>query len=164
METNPTIDVRDGEELDIAVIDKCLKQNIADLEGTPKVSQYPSGASNLTYAVNYSNRDLVLRRPPIGSKVKSAHSMHREYRIMNALAGLYPVPSTPYYTNDESIIGSEFYVMDKVDGVLITTDIPSHWNFNDADRKRWSFAILDELIALHKIDYKSAGLEDFGRP
>jgi aminoglycoside phosphotransferase (APT) family kinase protein len=165
MENNPTIKVRDGEELDITVIDKCLKENIEGLEGTPEVSQYPSGNSNLTYAVNYPNRPLVLRRPPLGTKPKSGHSMHREYRIMTALAGHYPVPSTPYYVSDEdSPIGAEFYVMDKVEGVLVKQEIPTEWNFTNSDRKKWSLAFFDQLVALHQIDYKAVGLEDFGRP
>ena len=63
---NPAGEVRKGEELDVAAIDAVLKKNIEGLEGTPEVRQFSSGASNLTYALTYKNRSLVLRRPPFG--------------------------------------------------------------------------------------------------
>jgi len=82
---NKAVDVRKGEELDMAAIDAVLKQAVPGLTGTASVMQYPSGASNLTYAVDYPERRLVLRRPPFGTRPKSGHDMHREYRIMSAL-------------------------------------------------------------------------------
>ena len=87
---------------------------------SPAVSQFAGGNSNLTYRLEYENDDLVVRRPPFGTKAKSAHSMIREYRIMTELKPVFPaVPDTLYYSDDESIIGSEFYVMRKVEGQLI---------------------------------------------
>ena len=114
---NPTAPVRSGEELDWQALDKHLQKMIPGLEGRPEISQFASGNSNLTYRLKYRNEDLVVRRPPFGTKAKSAHSMIREYRIMNALKPVYAcVPDTLYYTDDESVIGSEFYVMRKVEG------------------------------------------------
>ena len=97
---NPTVSVRKGEELDIAAVDAVLKDAVAGLKGMPKVTQYSSGASNLTYAVDYPERRLVLRRPPFGTKPKSGHDMHREFKVMSALKGAIPVPETLFYTDD----------------------------------------------------------------
>jgi aminoglycoside phosphotransferase (APT) family kinase protein len=165
-ETNPTIDVREGEQLDIAVVDRTLKDNIPGLLGTPVITQFPSGASNLTYSVKYENRELVLRRPPSGTLAKSAHNMFREYRIMNSLKPVYrAVPETLYYCDQESSpLSAEFYVMDKVAGFLINTEIPPAWDFSAADTRQLCLAIFDKLIELHQVDYKAIGLEDFGRP
>jgi len=84
---NPTVDVRKGEELDIAAVDAVLKAALPDLKGEVIVKQYASGASNLTYALDYPERRMVLRRPPFGDKPKSGHDMKREYSVMAALKG-----------------------------------------------------------------------------
>jgi len=72
--------VSEGEELDWAALDRHLKGVLTDLEGRPEISQFHGGNSNLTYRLKYGNEDLVIRRPPFGTKAKSAHSMIREYR------------------------------------------------------------------------------------
>ncbi|MEH6571133.1 MAG: phosphotransferase family protein [Halioglobus sp.] len=165
-ETNPTIDVREGEQLDLEVVDRTLKEHISGLLGRPIITQFPSGASNLTYSIKYENRELVLRRPPGGTIAKSAHNMFREYRIMNSLKPVYTaVPETLYYCEQESSpLGAEFYVMDRVEGFLINKEIPSAWGFVEADTRQLCLAIFDKLIELHQVDYKAVGLEDFGRP
>ena len=88
--SNPTIDVRQGEELDAQQLDNVLKTVVPGLQGEPFIKQFPSGASNLTYLIGYDNRELVLRRPPPGAKAASAHSMIREYRVISALEKAYP--------------------------------------------------------------------------
>jgi aminoglycoside phosphotransferase (APT) family kinase protein len=162
---NPSAPVRRGEELDWQALDKRLKEAIPSLEGRPEISQFASGNSNLTYRLKYANEDLVVRRPPFGTKAKSAHSMIREYRIMNALKPVYPcVPDTLYYTDDESVIGSEFYVMRKVEGQVIKETIPDDWGFTATDTRRFCRQFWEKLIELHQVDYLAAGLEDFGKP
>lgn len=162
---NPTIDVRKGEELDPQSLDTVLKQVLPGLQGFPVVRQYASGASNLTYLISYDNRELVLRRPPSGAKAASAHSMIREYRVISALVPLYPaVPKAIYYSDDESLLGSEFYLMEKVEGLLVKNSLPASWNFTDGDRRRFGQTVFDKLIELHRVDYNAAGLADFGRP
>jgi len=157
--------VRKGEELDWGALDKHLKGVIPNLHGKPEISQFHGGNSNLTYRLKYDNEDLVIRRPPFGTKAKSAHSMIREYRIMNALKPVYPsVPDTLYYTDDESVIGSEFYVMRKVEGQVIKDKIPPGWKFSDADTRRFCISFWEKLIELHQVDYAAVGLGDFGKP
>ena len=157
--------VRKGEGLDWSALDKKLKTVITNLIGEPEVSQFLGGNSNLTYRLKYANEDLVIRRPPFGTKAKSAHSMIREYRMMTALKPVYPsVPETLYYSDDESVIGSEFYVMRKVEGQVIKNEIPAEWQFSAADNRRFCEGFWKKLIELHKVDYVAAGLEDFGKP
>ena len=77
--TDQSTGIRDGEELDPAAIDAYLKTQIPGLHGTPRISQFPGGASNLTYLLEYPDQEFVLRRPPFGHKAKSAHDMGREF-------------------------------------------------------------------------------------
>jgi len=162
---NKAVGVRKGEELDMTAIDAVLKKAVPGLSGQATVMQYPSGASNLTYAVDYPNRRLVLRRPPFGTRPKSGHDMHREYRIMSALKPQFEaVPNCVYYTDDESIIGAEFYVMDRTEGHLIHNDIPKEWGWNETETRELCEGFFQKLVELHALDYKALGLEDFGRP
>lgn len=162
---NATRPVRDGEELDWDALDRHLKNVLPGLDGVPAISQFHSGASNLTYRLSYDNENLVVRRPPFGTKAKSAHSMIREYRIMNSLKTVYPsVPDTLYYTDDESVIGSEFYVMRQVEGQVINKYIPESWRFTSRDTRRFCISFWDKLIELHQVNYVAAGLGDFGKP
>jgi len=163
--SDATIPVRRGEELDWQVLDRFLKSVIPGLEGKVEVSQFAEGNSNLTYRLKYANDDLVVRRPPFGTKAKSAHSMIREYRIMNELKPVYPaVPDTLVYSADESIVGSEFYVMRRVEGCLIKDQIPTEWNFSAGDTRDFCTRFWEKLIELHQVDYQAAGLGDFGKP
>jgi aminoglycoside phosphotransferase (APT) family kinase protein len=166
METNNSgRPVRSGEELDWVALDAVLKRVIPGLAGDPVISQFPGGNSNLTYRLQYASDDLVVRRPPFGTKARSAHSMIREYRIMSGLKPVYPaVPDTLYYTDDETIIGSEFYVMRKVDGAVIKHVLPPEWKMNPAACRRFCIQFWEKLIALHQVDCSAAGLADFGRP
>ena len=161
---NPTVDVRKGEELDIAAIDAVLKNAIPSLKGQADVKQYASGASNLTYALDYPNRRMVLRRPPFGDKPKSGHDMNREYRVMSALKGHIPVPNTLFYTDDISIIGAEFYVMDRSEGHLIHTQIPKEWNWSAKEGRQLCENFFRTLVDMHQVDYNAVGLGDFGKP
>ena len=162
---NPTTPVRKGEALDWPGLGRHLKSVLPHLEGEPEISQFAGGNSNLTYRMKYANDDLVVRRPPFGTKAKTAHSMIREYRVMNGLKPVFPsVPDTLYYSDDEAIIGSEFYVMRKVDGVLIKNRIPAEWDFSTDDIRRFCTCFWEKLIELHQVDYSAAGLSDFGKP
>ena len=161
---NPTIEVRSGEALDMDIVDPLLKEAIPGLSGIAKVTQYPSGASNLTYAVDYPDRPLVLRRPPFGKIPKGGHDMFREYRIMRDLKPVFPaVPPVVYYTNDESHIGKEFYVMDRVAGPILHK-IPKDWNWGEVENRALCEEFFAKLCDLHTLDVEAAGLSDFGRP
>ena len=161
---NPVVEVRSGEEFNLDAVDSILKRVIPGLSGRAILSQYNSGASNLTYALDYPERRMVLRRPPFGDKPKSGHDMHREYRIMSALKGTIPVPNTLFYSGDESIIGAEFYVMDRSEGHLIHTEIPTEWNWSKKEVRQLCVNFFQNLVDLHQVDYQAIGLSDFGKP
>src|SRR6476660_9732121 len=124
--SDPTVQVRDEDAFDVAAVDTWLRAQGADVpDGTPQVRQFPGGASNLTYLLRYPARDLILRRPPAGVKAASAHDMGREYRIQSALAPVFPyVARMVGHCRDESVIGSEFYVMERLEGTILRRDLP----------------------------------------
>jgi aminoglycoside phosphotransferase (APT) family kinase protein len=163
--TNPTIGVREGEGIDATRVATFLKEEIPGLQGEMRVRQFPNGASNLTYLLSFDNRELVLRRPPHGTKAKSAHDMSREYRVQSGLRKGYPhVPEVLLYTDDEAIIGSEFYVTERVVGNLVLREFPPEWGFGADDCRKFCLAFLDRLIELHQVDYRAIGLETLGKP
>ncbi|MCG8670166.1 MAG: phosphotransferase family protein [Pseudomonadales bacterium] len=156
--------IREGEELDAAVIDQWLKSQVEGLEGEPTIKQFPGGSSNLTYLISYSNRDLILRRPPFGTKAKSAHDMGREYRVMSGLKPVYPyVPNMVAHCTDESVLDCEFYAMDRIKGIIPRKELPEGIDLNEEQVAELCRAVVDRLIDLHKIDYQAAGLESLGK-
>ena len=107
----------------------------------------------------------MLRRPPFGLIAAGAHSMAREYQVICALKDVYPtVPEAIFYTDDVTFLGSEFYLMEKVEGVLVTDHFPTNWNFKAADYQQFCQVVFDKLIELHQVDVSAAGLSAFGRP
>lgn len=156
--------VREGEELDVAVVDNYLKAQLPDLQGSPEVRQFPGGASNLTYLIAYENRDLILRRPPFGKKAKGAHDMVREARIMQALKPVYPyVPDVLAVCQDPAIMACDFYVMQRLVGVIPRQDFPEELLLTPDKTRALCQSVVDKLIELHKVDVKAAGLESLGK-
>ncbi len=152
--------VRPGEELDVARVDAALKSVVSGLSGPPKVREYPGGASNLTYLLIYPEREFVLRRPPFGTKAKSAHDMKREATILSALASVYRgVPKVVAFFDDSAILGCDFYVMQPIHGIIVRQDFPPGLTLSPDDARRLCRSLLDKLIALHHVDYKRVGLE-----
>jgi aminoglycoside phosphotransferase (APT) family kinase protein len=159
-----TAEVRSGEELDVAKLEAFLIEQVPGSRGPLTVRQFPSGHSNLTYLLTMGDQELVLRRPPFGSKVKTAHDMGREYRIMKALYGSYPVPRPLVHTEDTAVIGAPFYVMERIAGLILRKEMPEGLSLSPDQVRAMGFALIDNLAALHKIDYKAVGLGDLGKP
>lgn len=156
--------VRPGEELDLGRLDVWLKARVPGLAGTPRVTQYKGGASNWTYRLEYDSQDLVLRRPPAGTKAKSAHDMGREYRIQQALWPAFPfVPEMVAFCDDASLLGCEFYVMRRLDGIIPSKDLPRELALTPEATRRLCLNVIDTLIALHQVDPRAAGLEGLGK-
>src|SRR5262249_50637918 len=139
--------VRSGEELDKVKLVSYLKQYLPELDGPLIVEQFPSGFSNLTYLLRFGDREVVLRRPPVGAKIKTAHDMSREYRI---LAHLYPayrkVPQPLIYCDDTSVIGAPFYVMERVKGIILRAQSPTGVDLTQETMRRLSTAFVDNLV------------------
>lgn len=156
--------VRPGEELDVPVIDAWLKARLPDLQGTPGVTQYSGGASNWTYCLSYDNREVILRRAPDGTKAKGAHDMGREYRLQAALRPVYHyVPEMLAHCEDESVIGAEFYVMEKLTGVIPRKNLPKGLSLTPDTTQTLCKNVLDCMIQLHQVDYQAAGLDHLGK-
>lgn len=156
-------EVRKGEELDAQKIDAWLKDKLNYLVGSPIITQFTGGASNWTYRIQYDNEDLILRRPPAGTKAKSAHDMGREFRIQKALAGLYPVPEMLGFCEDESVIGAEFYVMKRINGIIPRANLPKSLELSQDEIRQLCTNIIDQMIDLHQIDIKATGLDALGK-
>ncbi|WP_240202741.1 phosphotransferase family protein [Burkholderia sp. LMG 13014] len=149
--------------MDLVEIDSWLKFRLPTLRGSPEVTQYSGGASNWTYRLEYQNDDLILRRAPAGTKAKSAHDMGREYRLQHALKPVFGlVPEMRAYCDDESVIGTEFYVMQRLQGIIPRKNLPRGMQLDAPAMRRLCVSVLDTLISLHKVDHKAAGLESIG--
>ena len=156
--------VRPGEELDLIALRPWLDEHVPGLRGEPTVRQFAGGASNWTYLLQFENDDLILRRPPAGKKAKRAHDMGREYRIQKALKPVYPyVPEVRAYCPDESVLGAEFYVMERLDGVILRKNLPRDLTLSEAQVDRLCRNVLDTLVALHRVRPEEAGLSDIGK-
>jgi aminoglycoside phosphotransferase (APT) family kinase protein len=161
-EPQPT---RPGEELDAAKLETYLRQALPDLSGHVQIAQFPKGYSNLTYLLNVGERELVLRRPPFGAKIKTAHDMGREYRILSHLIAVYPkVPRPLAYCEDESVLGAPFYIMERVKGIILRAKPPTGLQLTPASMRRISESFIDNLTEIHGVDYVAAGLGDLGKP
>ena len=157
--------VRQGEALETKAVEEFLKDNIKGLEGSLDISQFPSGFSNLTYMIRVGKRELVLRRPPFGTKAKTAHDMSREYRILSALHPVFPYAPKPFvYSEDPAIMGCPFYVMERIKGIILRKDLPEGMKMSPGDARRLCENLIDLHLKLHSIDYKKVGLENFGKP
>lgn len=157
-------EIREGEELNLSQLEAYLRSHFPDADGPLVVKQFPAGHSNLTYSVNLGDREMVLRRPPFGSKVKSAHDMGREYHVLSKLHTAYPAPTPLLYCTDEAIIGAPFYVMERVRGVILRRHLPEGLALPPETARRLSESFIDNLAALHSLDYNALGLGDLGKP
>jgi aminoglycoside phosphotransferase (APT) family kinase protein len=162
-----TVAVRDEDAFDVPAVARWLRRHARDttgLDGLPDVRQFPGGASNLTYLLRYPGRDLVLRRPPPGAKARSAHDMRREYTVQSRLAPVFPyLPRMVALCDDHTVVGADFYVMDRLAGPILRRDLPAGVALDEAGARRLCEDLLDVLVRLHAVDPRRAGLSDLGR-
>ena len=157
--------VRAGEELPAAPLGAWLQAQVPGLRPPFAVTQFPRGHSNLTYLItDAAGREIVLRRPPFGSKVKSAHDMGREFRILSRLAGAFPLAPRPLANSDDSgVLGAPFYVMERLRGTVFRGATPPV-ALTPEKKRAIDEALIDTLAGLHAFDYRAAGLASLGRP
>jgi aminoglycoside phosphotransferase (APT) family kinase protein len=132
------------------------------------VEQFPGGHSNLTYLVKIGEgpgeRELVLRRPPFGAQIKTAHDMDREFAFLSKLAPVYPRVPRPLLLGDESVLGARFYVMERVRGVVLRSRLPAGLTIDPTLARGLSVAAVETLAELHAIDIEATGLAALGHP
>ncbi|MEP6664827.1 MAG: phosphotransferase family protein [Nocardioidaceae bacterium] len=156
--------VRDEDAFDVEPVAAWLSEQRCDLSGVPEVRQFPGGASNLTYELIYPDTQLILRRPPVGNHAKSAHDMGREFIIQDRLKSAYPyVPTMVARCQDPRLIGADFYVMAKIDGLILRRNPPPDFDLDAAATRRLCMSVVDRLVELHQVDVASVGLAEFSR-
>jgi aminoglycoside phosphotransferase (APT) family kinase protein len=160
--------VRAGQGFDVATLAQWLRARTPALTGLdpePELLQFGRGYSNLTYLVRFAERELVVRRAPPGVSIKSAHDMGREFRILAALSPSWPKAPRPLaHCNDASVIGTPFYVMERVPGVILRARPPEGLTLDPPMMLRASEAMCDTLAEIHNLDWKAVGLGDLGKP
>ena len=156
--------IRPGEELNSTGVDAWMKAQVPQLQGQPEVTQFSGGASNWTYRLKYPDGDFILRRPPAGTKAKGAHDMGREFRVQHALKPVYAVvPGMIGLCEDESVTGSEFYVMERIAGIIPRKNMPRGLTLDTAATRQLCTNVLDKLLELHQVDVKATGLDSLGK-
>ena len=158
--------VRKGEELNTVLLKKFMQaqQLITSVESDLYVEQFTHGFSNLTYLLRIENKEYVLRKPPIGA-IKRGHDMGREFKVQSGLERAFPkVPKMYAFSEDLTILGSPFYLMEKIEGIILNFKEAKRRKLAPKDYKTIANSWLDTLVALHSVDYKTIGLADLGRP
>src|SRR4051794_36939254 len=157
-------DVRADDAIDAERVGAWLAERVPGLDGTPQVKQYSGGASNLTYLLRYPDRDLILRRPPAGTKAKSAHDMRREFRIQQLLKPTFPyVPQMVAFCDDPAVLGADFYVMERLAGLILRGRLPEGMSLPPERASALCRTMVDRLVELHAVDVSATGLDEFGR-
>jgi aminoglycoside phosphotransferase (APT) family kinase protein len=157
-----TSEVREAHRFDEARLADYLREHITEFAGDIDVRQFAAGQSNPTYQITSGGRKYVLRKKPPGNLLPSAHAVDREFRIISALAESdVPVPRALHLCQDPDIIGTDFFVMEMVEGRVFHD--PGLPGMTPAERTTYFDDFARVLATLHSVDYVAAGLEDFGR-
>jgi aminoglycoside phosphotransferase (APT) family kinase protein len=155
------------EALEAERLEAFLEKEVPGWVGPLEVLQFRKGHSNLTYLLRGGDgRELVLRRPPFGARIATAHDMAREHRILEALRPHFPcAPRVVGCCDDESIIGAPFYVMERVRGVILRgMSVPAELGLEPPRMRALSAALVDRLADLHAVDLDRTGLASLGKP
>jgi aminoglycoside phosphotransferase (APT) family kinase protein len=163
------IPMRPDERIDAEKVAAFLKDKLP-VTGTPEILQFEGGKANLTYLLRYRSQEkgtqeFVLRRPPLGPVAPSSHDMAREYKVLSVLYRAYPYAPRAYlYSEDPSIVGAPFLVMERRHGIVIRQQMPARFLGKPELMRRMSRTIVDGLADLHAVDPKAVGLDTLGKP
>lgn len=157
--------VRNGEDLDTERLRAYLAEQLGHPVERIEIEQFPQGFSNLTYLVRCGSDEYVLRRPPFGNQVKSAHDMGREFNVLSKLSRVYELAPKPVLIcTDESVLGAPFYLMERRRGVILRRKLPQGFVPQPETFRKLGLAFIDNLARLHALDYRAAGLGELGKP
>ena len=158
--------VRKGEELNELPLKEFLykEELIKNTSSEISITQFKNGFSNLTYLLEIEDQSLVLRKPPLGA-IKRGHDMGREFKVLSGLnKGFAKAPKAFAYSEDPNIIGSSFYIMQKMEGIILSTRETIQRNIPAAQFPKIANTWMDTFVELHQLNYHSIGLEDLGKP
>ena len=159
------VSAREGEAPDINKLKDYLSDHLSGFDGNLVIEQFPGGYSNLTFLLKTSGKEFVLRKPPVGANIKSAHDMSREFNVLAALKPFYkPIPDPVLFCDDENVIGSPFYIMERVRGIILRNKPPKGMELTPSMMKSISESAVDNLATLHAIDLFETGLINMGKP
>ena len=160
--------VRKGEDLDWSGIEAYLRKELPedlDRTGDFEVLQFPNGAANLTYMLRFGDTELVMRRPPFGVLAPGAHDMKREFRVLSVLWKIFDkAPRAYLFSDDPSIAGADFFVMERRRGEVIRGVIPKSMRGHDNVAHRLGLALVDAIAEFHLLDPDGVDLGKLGRP
>lgn len=156
---------REQEAPDIQALNNYLQQEAPYLGVVQSILQFPGGYSNLTFCLKTENKELILRRPPIGANIKSAHDMGREFTVLSKLKAHYTrVPNPILYCDSPDVIGAPFYIMERLKGVILRATNARKLTIAEDQLRNISEALIDNLVQLHAIDIFETGLDQLGKP
>ncbi len=159
------IEMRPDEGLDTTRLEPFLREALFKSDAPMKFAQFGGGRANLTYFVRCGDDEYVVRRPPLGPVAASAHDMKREHRVLSRLWRGFPLaPRSFLHSDDVTLIGAEFHVMERRHGFGIRTDLPDDLKGDIDTCRRIGEMVVDTLIALHRVDPASVDLDTLGRP
>jgi aminoglycoside phosphotransferase (APT) family kinase protein len=166
MKLDQAKNIRKGEELNWEKLEAYLRQELPALtQGTMEVAQFHGGHANLTYLIKFGDQEMVLRRPPFGKIAPGAHDMQREYRILSRLHDHFaPAPRAHLLCTDSEIIGADFILMQRRNGVVVRYKLPACFVGMADVENRLSDALMKVCADLHLVDVEAAGLTELGRP
>ena len=157
-------EIRDNEKIDIKILSEILKNKFGSSSNSLEIKQYRKGYSNLTYNLLWNNKEFILRKAPFGALVKGGHDMKREFNILSRLSLHYDkVPKTYFYFDDKSIIDFDFYLMEKLEGIILRPKTLNSMMPEKDVTKKLSVNFIKTLSSLHKLDFKKIDLEFLGK-
>ncbi len=160
-----TVPLKQEEQIDLTSLNQYLQQHAPQTGLIKEIGRFTGGYSNLTYCLQTENKEYVLRRPPAGANIKSAHDMGREFKVLSLLKPHYSkLPAPIIYCESADIIGSPFYVMEKLAGTILRAGNAPKMNIAAETFQTLSAALVDNLVELHALDIKSTGLDQLGKP
>ena len=149
-------------EFDVNRLAQFLKNKLPELRGPMHVNRIGGGQSNPTFFVSFDNRELVLRKQPASTLLPSAHAVDREFRVMQALSQTtVPVPQVVLFHAERDVVGTPFYIMEKLPGRVFSECALPH--MTPHDRKAIYLGMAEAMAALHQVDWAAIGLSDYGR-
>lgn len=157
--------VRVGDELDRVRLNAYLHEHVPDMGEVAEIRQFPGGFSNLTYWLKTDHDEYVLRRPPVGANIKGGHDMGREFRVLSLLNGQYnKIPEPIVYCETPDVLGAPFYIMKRVSGIILRATMAPGLELAPERMRQLSEALIDNLVAIHRLDIVATGLGQLGKP